>query len=107
MESMVRHCRRGPRFAKDLPVAQVRCTTQRIVMFLDLRSSTSLAEQMGELRVHDLITHFFFDIDQPIVEHGGEVHSYVGDAVIITWRLSDNAEKNAACFAVFSQPKTK
>ncbi len=34
-----------------------------IVMFLDLANSTRLAEAMGELRVHDLITRFFFDID--------------------------------------------
>ena len=39
---------------------------QRIVMFLDLANSTRLAERMGELRVHDLITQFFFDIDEPI-----------------------------------------
>lgn len=67
----------------------------RIVMFLDLQSSTALAEAMGELRVHDLLTKFFFDIDQPIAEHGGEVHAYVGDAVIVTWPLSDDAERNA------------
>jgi hypothetical protein len=33
---------------------------QRIVMFLDIAGSTALAEQLGELRVHDLITSFFF-----------------------------------------------
>src|SRR5262249_20892537 len=65
---------------------------QRIVMFLDLESSTALAEQMGELRVHDLLTNFFFDIDRPIAEHGGDVHAYVGDAVIVTWPLSEDPE---------------
>src|SRR5450755_2994206 len=43
---------------------------QLIVMFLDLADSTSLAEKLGELRVHDLITRFFFDIDEPIHDHG-------------------------------------
>src|SRR5271166_4623637 len=62
---------------------------QRIVMFLDLAGSTMLAEQMGELRVHDLITRFFFDIDRPIADHDGEVHAYVGDEVIITWRSEE------------------
>jgi class 3 adenylate cyclase len=33
---------------------------QRIVMFLDIAGSTRLAQEMGELRVHDLITRFFF-----------------------------------------------
>jgi len=58
---------------------------QRVLLFLDLAGSTTLAEQMGELRVQDLLTRFFFDIDEAIVTHGGEVHAYVGDEVIVTW----------------------
>jgi adenylate cyclase len=61
----------------------------RVLMFLDLAGSTSLAESMGELRVQGLLTRFFFDIDAAIVAHGGEVHSYVGDEVIVTWLLDD------------------
>jgi adenylate cyclase len=62
---------------------------ERVLMFLDLAGSTSLAEAMGELRVQNLLTRFFFDIDAPIVAHGGEVHAYVGDEVIVTWPLDD------------------
>ena len=58
---------------------------QRVLLFLDLVGSTTLAEAMGELRVQELLTRFFFDIDEPIVAHGGEVHAYVGDEVIVTW----------------------
>jgi class 3 adenylate cyclase len=61
----------------------------RVLMFLDLANSTSLAESMGELRVQGLLTRFFFDIDGAIVAHGGEVHSYVGDEVIVTWPLDE------------------
>ena len=61
----------------------------RVLMFLDLANSTSLAESMGELRVQGLLTRFFFDIDDAIVAHGGEVHAYVGDEVIVTWPLDD------------------
>jgi adenylate cyclase len=61
----------------------------RVLMFLDLANSTSLAEAMGELRVQGLLTRFFFDIDGAIVAHGGEVHAYVGDEVIVTWPLDD------------------
>lgn len=62
---------------------------ERVLMFLDLENSTSLAESMGELRVQGLLTRFFFDIDGAIVSHGGEVHAYVGDEVIVTWPLDD------------------
>jgi class 3 adenylate cyclase len=57
----------------------------RVMMFLDLTGSTSLAEALGEVRMQDLLTRFFFDIDEPIVAHGGEVHAYVGDEVIVSW----------------------
>lgn len=59
-----------------------------MLLFLDLAGSTSLAESMGELRVHQLLTRFFFDVDEAIVGHGGEVHAYVGDEVIVTWPLA-------------------
>jgi len=61
---------------------------QRVLLFLDIVGSTSLAESMGELRMHQLLTRFFFDIDGAILAHRGEVHAYVGDEVIVTWRLA-------------------
>jgi class 3 adenylate cyclase len=74
---------------------------QLIVMFLDIAGSTRLAEEMGELRVHDLITRFFFDIDEPISDHGGAVHAYVGDEVIVTWPVTADPAHNARCLACF------
>src|SRR6516165_803765 len=70
-------------------------------MFLDIAGSTALAEQLGELRVHDLITRFFFDIDRPIADHDGEVHSYVGDEVIVTWPLTSDTQRNAQSLRCF------
>jgi len=72
-----------------------------IVMFLDLANSTRLAEAMGELKVHDLITRFFFDIDEPIADFGGTVHAYVGDEVIVSWPVVDDPARNARCLACF------
>jgi adenylate cyclase len=58
---------------------------QRVLLFLDLAGSTTLAEQMGELRVQDLLTRF---------AHGGEVHAYVGDEVIVTWPVGARPRRN-------------
>jgi class 3 adenylate cyclase len=71
---------------------------QLIVMFLDLANSTQLAEAMGELKIHDLITRFFFDIEAPITDYGGAVHAYVGDEVIVTWPLDADPARNTRCF---------
>jgi adenylate cyclase len=75
---------------------------QRVLLFLDLAGSTTLAEQMGELRVQDLLTRFFFDIDEAIVTHGGEVHAYVGDEVIVTWPVGARPKRSPidAFFAI-------
>ena len=78
---------------------------QRALMFLDLSGSTSLAESMGELRMHDLLTRFFFDIDEPILAYGGEVHAYVGDEVIVSWPLARRTSPAVASTA-FSPSRT-
>ena len=75
---------------------------QLIVMFLDLAGSTQLAETMGELKVHDLITRFFFDIEAPITAHGGTVHAYVGDEVIVTWPVDADGARNTRCLECFA-----
>jgi class 3 adenylate cyclase len=56
---------------------------------------------MGELKVHDLVTRFFYDIDAPISDFGGAVHAYVGDEAIINWPVSQDAALNARCVACF------
>lgn len=73
---------------------------ERVLMFLDLASSTSLAETLGEVRMQELLTRFFFDIDQPIASHGGEVHAYVGDEVIVSWPFKAEAT-NGRCLDCF------
>jgi class 3 adenylate cyclase len=73
---------------------------ERVLMFLDLAGSTSLAEALGEVRMQELLTRFFFDIDEPIVAYAGEVHAYVGDEVIVTWPLAAQVS-TGRCFECF------
>ena len=68
----------------------------RIFLFLDIKGSTPLSEKMGDLGVQELIAQFFFDITEPILEWGGEVHRYIGDEVVVTW-FSKDGLKNARC----------
>ena len=70
----------------------------RVFMFLDLADSTRLSEQLGDVRVQSLISRFFFDIARPIAAHGGEVHRYIGDEVVVTWPL-ERAVADARCIA--------
>jgi hypothetical protein len=59
---------------------------ERVFMLVDIKGSTAIAERLGDERAHAFITSVFFDIDRPILEHGGEVHSYIGDELIASCR---------------------
>jgi class 3 adenylate cyclase len=65
----------------------------RVFMFLDMADSTRLAELMGDIKVQSLISRFFFDIAQPVKHHRGETHRYIGDEVVVTWRMRSEAER--------------
>ena len=67
----------------------------RIFMFVDVVGSTAAAQKIGDIRFHKYLNRLFTLFDGPITRFGGEVHSYVGDAIIITWPLSSKPQKNA------------
>lgn len=67
---------------------------QRIVLFLDLIGSTGIAERIGNVRFHALLSETFTRLSQVVTDFGGEVHRYVGDALIATWPLG-TPEENA------------
>ncbi|HQY50891.1 MAG TPA: adenylate/guanylate cyclase domain-containing protein [Ignavibacteria bacterium] len=72
----------------------------RTFMFLDLTSSTTIAEKLGPVKYHNFINNFFFDIDEAIVKFKGEIYQYVGDEVIVSWIDNTGFEKNSCvnCF---------
>lgn len=62
---------------------------ERIFMFVDMADSTGIAERIGNRRFHALLGRFFADLAVPVVENGGSIHRYVGDEMIVTWRMRD------------------
>ncbi len=70
---------------------------ERIFLFVDLVGSSQLARKLGNVRFHEYLSEFFYQADAAIVGTGGEVVSYVGDAVIVTWPLGKDKRKNARC----------
>jgi adenylate cyclase len=69
---------------------------ERVFLLVDIKGSTALAERYGDEHAHAVIASVFFDIDQPILEHGGEVYGYVGDELIASWPL-DEGVRDARC----------
>ena len=63
---------------------------ERIFMFLDLNSSTTIAERLGNTKYHNLLKDFFSDITYPIIENKGEIYQYVGDEIVLTWNPGEH-----------------
>lgn len=73
---------------------------ERIFMFMDLRSSTTIAERLGHAKWHQFLNDFFFDIAKPVRRTQGEIYQYVGDEVVISWPKKTGL-KNLNCIACF------
>lgn len=73
---------------------------ERIFMFLDLKSSTTIAEKIGSRRFFEFLREVYRDITDPIIDSLGEIYQYVGDEVIITWTVH-NGLKDNNCLACF------
>lgn len=65
---------------------------EKMFMFLDLNSSTRIAEELGDEKYHALLKDFFSDITTPILENRGEIYQYVGDEVVIAWNYHDGSQ---------------
>lgn len=74
---------------------------ERIFMFLDLDASTTLAERLGNIRFHELIDDYIFDITPAIVESRGEIYQYVGDEIVVTWKLDSHHRSTGNCLECF------
>ena len=75
---------------------------QRVFVIFDLEGSTKMAAAIGDEHFHALLSEIFGDADREIVDHGGEVHSYVGDALFATWPLGRKARNGRAVSATFA-----
>ena len=79
---------------------------ERALLFIDMRASTTIAERLGELRYLDLLNRFVAEVSLAVAEAGGDIHKYVGDEVIATWRLLPGENDTAcvrACFAALDR----
>lgn len=78
---------------------------KRAFMFLDLKSSTTISEKIGNIAFHQFLSEFIIDVTGPIIESRGEIHKYVGDEIIAVWKLRDldrNAEIILSYFNILS-----
>ena len=56
-----------------------------IIMFIDLKNSTPIAEKMDNLHYFRFIREFIYHISTALLEYGGRIYQYVGDEIIVSW----------------------
>ncbi len=66
---------------------------KRIVMFMDLKDSTPIAEKLGHQIYFNFIREFIYQVSNAIIEHGGGIYQYVGDEVVVSWMFSHKNTK--------------
>ena len=76
----------------------------RIFMFLDMKHSTTIAEQIGHKRYFNLLKDYYDVMSDPIINSLGEVYQYIGDEVVITWNAA-NGLKDSNCLLCFRHIK--
>ena len=67
---------------------------ERIFMFLDMKSSTRLAEKLGHNSYFNFLSEYYADLSDSIINYLGEVYQYIGDEVVITWIKEKGIRKN-------------
>jgi len=66
---------------------------KRIIMFLDLKDSTPIAEQLGHQQYFLFIRDFIAGISMALLENEGHIYQYVGDEVVVSWKYSGKNTK--------------
>jgi adenylate cyclase len=75
---------------------------RRIFMFADIKNATGIAETLGEAKYFNFLKDFFRDITPAIVQTRGEVYQYVGDEIVISWKMKWGLKNANALQCFFS-----
>jgi len=67
---------------------------ERIFMFADMRSSTTIAESLGHVKYFEMLKEYYSDLSDSIIKHSGEIYQYVGDEIIVSWKLKNGLRDN-------------
>jgi adenylate cyclase len=66
---------------------------KRIILFIDLKDSTPIAEKLGHKKYFFFIRDFIHHVSLALLEYDGLIYQYVGDEIVVSW-LSTKGNKN-------------
>ena len=73
---------------------------KRIFCFIDLKGSTTIAEQIGHLRFASFLRDYYADITSALRNTEAEIYQYVGDEIVLSWPYETGLKNNNSvrCF---------
>jgi adenylate cyclase len=74
----------------------------RIFMFMDMRSSTAIAEELGHMRYFEMLNEVYADLTDPVMHSRGEIYQYVGDELSVSWPLRKGLKDHRCIRAYFA-----
>ena len=74
---------------------------ERIFMFLDMKSSTRIAESIGHIRYFEMLKEYYSDLSDSIINYSGEIYQYVGDEIVVSWTLKNGLQNNNCMLCFF------
>lgn len=66
--------------------------TDSVFVFVDLVSSTTLAERLGSERFFQMINDFHSTVEACVTYYGGQIYKYMGDGMIAVWHAREAAQ---------------
>lgn len=67
---------------------------KRILMFLDLKDSTMIAERLGHIKYSQFIQDCFIDLNRVLNKYEAEIYQYVGDEAVLSWTFKRGLKQN-------------
>jgi adenylate cyclase len=76
-----------------------------IFMFIDMKHSTEIAEELGHVKYSNFIRDYYRLLSNCCEENHGEIYQIAGDGVFLTWKTSDCRRKARPidCFYDFTE----
>jgi adenylate cyclase len=72
----------------------------KIFLFIDLNSSTAIAEKLGNTKYSLFLIDYFHDMTGAILMSKAEIYQYIGDEIVLTWNFNSGI-KHARCINSF------
>jgi adenylate cyclase len=78
----------GRRFLRDLALGLYGGAReeQAIVVFVDIKGSTAIAESLPPIRFFELLNDFFALVDSYVAYYDGTIYKYLGDGAVLAWK---------------------